>query len=246
MNVREEAEKRLLLEREKDEDVRRLQETLAREAEQARAEREAKVRKGHPSTLSLSVALCLSVPLYARTKEWCGPVDGDRGLAGQPRHPRSPSLIDVSPVRGGLLAEPRGGGLGGLGCASLALFRSRLSVQRRPTDGRWRSKWRLKRRRRRTLTICRRRCVFVDGGARGDGPGAGSCCACIASSCPPPAPPPPPINIHTHHAPRAQLRAQLQAVHVGTKSQLRLRAHVSLLCLVTLLRATFVPLPHAV
>ena len=60
MNVREEAEKRLLLEREKDEDVRRLQETLAREAEQARAEREAKVRKGHPSTLSLSVALCLS------------------------------------------------------------------------------------------------------------------------------------------------------------------------------------------
>lgn len=42
MNVREEAEKRLLLEREKAEDVRRLQETLAREAEQARAERDAK------------------------------------------------------------------------------------------------------------------------------------------------------------------------------------------------------------
>ncbi len=46
MNVREEAEKRLLLEREKAEDVRRLQETLAREAEQARAERDAKVGRG--------------------------------------------------------------------------------------------------------------------------------------------------------------------------------------------------------
>ncbi len=44
MNVREEAQKRLLVDREKDDDVRRLQETLQREAAAAKAEREVKVR----------------------------------------------------------------------------------------------------------------------------------------------------------------------------------------------------------